>query len=956
MEPVAGSESRDDGLFDEYLDRALAGDAEDPAAFCAERGVDAPSWLFELHELVRTSDPLPAAGGGARGDGRRLGGFELVRQLGEGGMGIVYLAEEVGLGRHVALKTVRPELAASPTALARFEREARALARLSHSSIAAVHSYGESDGVRFLAMELVLGRDLDEVLADGPLPVERAIAIARDLAHALAAAHAAGVLHRDVKPGNVRLDPDGRVLLMDFGLARQLDLTEPTLTSAFAGSPAYAAPEQLTGAREVDSRTDVYGLGVTLYEMLVGQVPFAGRSVDEIMRRVLTEDPRSPRRHRPAISRDLEAVVLCAVERHPERRYVTMADFAADLDALIARRPVAARAPGPGRRALGWMRRHRVATVAIALVFVTALGLLLQAGWWHRQNRDHAQELVEEARSLMGVHGEARRAAEYASERLRGLEARLRERPLNAGEEAARQRFTRESALVHQTREEVLARVLGLLSAAQGFDPTAAGLQRAFAEMHYHSWLDLRRSNPRAAAVHFARVRELDEAGDLAEKVLGVQRVTIVSTPPGAEVHLFRWREHSEVVPGGEPRLVPVGPDGEAPRELVLRVEHDGGGLRVGDFVTSVWGRSPAVTVVRHSARGGGDEGPAVGEPCDASASDVVVEPAWQFLRKRESGPLPVEVLRGEELLRLDVAPPVDVVPTWSAYVPTAATRIGSAPISGLVLEPGSYHAVLRLPGHRDCRLPFHVDHAAEDYSRPRVFAAELVRSVPRGFVHVAGEAYGLHRYFLQRREVTNGEYLEFVNDRKEPWRWLPRRIVDDASEPAWPIADGRVRLPEDLDPELPVTGISWGAAKRYARWLPAAMGLDGEVYYGVLPHYHHLSRCAHGGDGRQYVHGAYFHPGWIKSRHARRGGGLEPAMSYPLDETAFGVFDLQGSASEWCGDAQNAISEGTRLVFGGSYLDTEPYRFQLRTYRAVPPDAGQSRIGFRVMLLERDD
>lgn len=981
-------DSRDDGLFDEYLERALVGDGVDPVAFCTERGLGAPpGWLLELHGLVKDSDRLAATRADA-GE-RRLGDYVLVRRLGEGGMGVVYLAEDRKLKRHVALKTVRPELAGSPTALHRFDREARALARLRHPGIAAVHAYGEADGVRFLAMELILGRDLDQLVAEQPFEVTAAARVARDVAEALATAHTAGVLHRDVKPANIRRDSEGRAVLMDFGLARDLEGADPTLTAAFAGSPAYAAPEQLTGARPVDVRTDVYGLGATLYELLTGRVPFAGDNVEQIMRRVLSEDPVPLRRLRPEVPRDLEAVVLRALERDPERRYQSATAFAADLEAWLTGGVVRARPFGPVRRVRRWMRGHRAASIAIVIVLITVAagsGALAVDGVRARTaRRAGAAQEVDAARTELQQHGRARDAAEDARRKLRALNARLVDRVLNPREADARQRFTAAAQGFVKDRGVVFARVEHRLGRALELDPDSPALRRARAELAFHKWLDYRQTDPAAAALYFAQVCELDEAGDLAAKVLGVQRVELVSRPPGAEVHLFRVRAHGEIVAGGDTRLVPVGPGDVAPRGLVLRVEGDDVDLRVGDHITAVEGRSPASWIVRASTHAAvrpgafwtgldGEQPGGIPRPTETgrtftfveggevhelrgaslAALGVRVEPAWQFLRKRTGATLRVAVLRGEELLAFDVEPPLDVVPSAAAFVPTAATRIGATPIPELVLEPGSYHAVLRKPGYPDARLPFHVDHSVEYYSRPRRFEVELTKLRPAGFVHVPGEAHDLYRYFLQRTEVTNADYLRFVNARTQPGRWLPRRMVDDALEPAWPIVDGRAALPDGLDPELPVTGVGWSSAKRYASWYPRGHGLDETVWFGVLPAYAHLARAAHGGDGRLFVYGNYFNPAWTKSRHSRWQDGPEPGLSYPIDESPYGAFDLMGSVAEWAGDPTNPVSEGTRIVFGGSHADAQPWRFRIERYRTLPPGVSQAWVGFRVMLMER--
>ena len=305
--------------LDAYLDACLEGRAEEPEAFLA-RHADLDE---EARGLVRAMFRAAPARRASGLPFERIGEFRLVRALGEGGMGSVYLARQESLDRDVALKLIRPELRTSATVGERFRREGAAVGRLRHPHIVAVHAMGEHEGVPFIAMEYVPGRNLDEVLAEAsgrgePLPLDRVLEWTARVADALAHAHGAGVVHRDVKPSNIRVTPEGRPLLLYFGLARAVDV-DGSLTASFTGSPLYAAPEQLTGA-PLDARADVYGLGVTLYQCLTGRVPFPGRTFEDTLRRVLTDDPVPPRRIDPSLSRDLETVVLKAIARDPDAR------------------------------------------------------------------------------------------------------------------------------------------------------------------------------------------------------------------------------------------------------------------------------------------------------------------------------------------------------------------------------------------------------------------------------------------------------------------------------------------------------------------------------------------------------------------------------------------------------------------------------------------------------------
>ncbi|TAH38257.1 MAG: serine/threonine protein kinase [Planctomycetota bacterium] len=324
----------------------------------------------------------PSAAGGAV-----LGDFRLLRQLGRGGMGEVWEAEQLSLRRRVALKLLRPEQVALPQRLARFRREAEAGARLRHPHIVAVYAVGEQEGVHYIAEELVPGgRTLADELAE-----QRRLAhvsgdhyerLARRLlgiAEALVYAHAHGVLHRDVKPSNILMEEDGRLKIGDFGLARLLDDPSLSRTGEVSGTPFYMSPEQTRGRpQDVGPGSDVFSLGATLYEALTLARPFDGDTSHEILEKIRTLDPPDPRRLRARVPADLAVICLHALEKDPRRRYPGMADLAADLQRFLAHQPIRARPPGPVSRAARWMRRHPVVAVggsiaAAAFVLVTAL-------------------------------------------------------------------------------------------------------------------------------------------------------------------------------------------------------------------------------------------------------------------------------------------------------------------------------------------------------------------------------------------------------------------------------------------------------------------------------------------------------------------------------------------------------------------------------------------------------
>jgi eukaryotic-like serine/threonine-protein kinase len=258
--------------------------------------------------------------------------YELRERIGQGGGSTVYRALDRRLGRDVAVKVLRAQLASDPTFVERFRREARAAASLSHPNIVSVHDWAEADGSYHIVMELVRGDDLKTAIRRrGPMRESAALRIGAEIAAALESAHARGVIHRDLKPQNVLLDGDGRAKVADFGIARVSGMSQLTRTDEVFGTVHYLSPEQADG-KPADERSDLYSLGVVLYEMLTGTLPFRGDTAIAVAMKHLREPPPSPRAARPEISADTESVVLRALEKDPERRFASASAMRASLD------------------------------------------------------------------------------------------------------------------------------------------------------------------------------------------------------------------------------------------------------------------------------------------------------------------------------------------------------------------------------------------------------------------------------------------------------------------------------------------------------------------------------------------------------------------------------------------------------------------------------------------------
>jgi len=299
----------------------------------------------------------------------RLGGrYELLGELGSGGMARVWRARDTALGRDVAIKVLHPRF--GPSTAPRLIREARALAAVDHPNVVRVFDAGESLRGPYLVMELLVGRTIDARMRDGPWPLREALETLEAVARAVHAAHQAGIVHRDLKPANVMREPDGRIVVTDFSLAHAIKAEDAmTRAGAVIGTPLYMAPEQVRGRNEsIDARTDVYALGVMLYEAATGRLPHVGRSLVEVYESILVADAVPPR----ALSRDvpveLDAICLRAIAREPERRFSTALSFAEALRGFLA----GTRANTVVRRRASPSRRGRWAAVAMAAVVVAA--------------------------------------------------------------------------------------------------------------------------------------------------------------------------------------------------------------------------------------------------------------------------------------------------------------------------------------------------------------------------------------------------------------------------------------------------------------------------------------------------------------------------------------------------------------------------------------------------------
>ncbi|RMG13803.1 MAG: hypothetical protein D6731_11490 [Planctomycetota bacterium] len=556
-------------------------------------------------EPVNLPDPALETGDPRPGD--LLGEFRILRLVGQGAMGKVYEARQESLQRRVALKILpAQEQDGDPQAVRRFYREARAAARLRHPNIVPVYGFGVERGVYFYAMEFVQGRSLHELVHDPhePLRDERSVAkYVLQVALALDVAHEEGVIHRDVKPANILVRPDGQAAITDFGLSRLERSRSITQEGALMGTPVYMAPEQARGER-VDKRIDVYALGVCLYEGLTGSIPFPQTTLRELLVAITTAPPTPPRQLRPDLSPDLEAITLKALAKDPEERYASAKELGDDLIRYFRGDVVAAREVGPlvhlGRR----LRKHKLATAlgASLAVVLLATGLAIprlagdRAKARAKERLAAARELLsgplEDYRSAQQRVAEAVNAREEVLYRV-GARGRAESERTNRAVVAARVALRRaEAALLDgeptaraqplaARAESLLGEVLALLPAEDPLRAEASRLYRAL--LLAQESRARRRGELELAAL---RRRERLALGDAAPDAAGPTLLTVVTDPP-ARVELCavgvdargEWRE-------GAARLLSSD-----------RLREEGVPLRAGEYVLTL--RAPGRIPVR---------------------------------------------------------------------------------------------------------------------------------------------------------------------------------------------------------------------------------------------------------------------------------------------------------------------------------------------------------------------
>jgi len=401
QEPFRTSKDLIEAALDEFCEAWFVGERLDPNTFCQSHPECGPELRERIESFLVAAEDQPGSprpggskpAGVSKGAGISLGSvlgdFRAIREIGRGGMGSVYEAEQISLKRRVALKVLWPHLSIVETAVLKFRREAEAGSRQSHSGIVSVFAVGEQGGMHYIAQELVKGAGtladkMDEYREAGTLPqgyFREAAGLIAGVTDALQHAHTSGVIHRDVKPSNILLTEKGFPKVSDFGLARVEGALALSRTGDFCGTPYYTSPEQAMSRRiSIDHRTDIFSLGVTLYEALTLKRPFDGETSHEVLRKVLFHEPQDPRQVNSRVPRDLAVICLKAIEKGPKHRYQTMAELGEDLGRFLEGESILARPAGRIRKAANWLRRHQLqalATAASALAFLAIFVLAI---------------------------------------------------------------------------------------------------------------------------------------------------------------------------------------------------------------------------------------------------------------------------------------------------------------------------------------------------------------------------------------------------------------------------------------------------------------------------------------------------------------------------------------------------------------------------------------------------
>jgi WD40 repeat protein/serine/threonine protein kinase len=499
-EDSGAREERVNEVLAAYLEAVRTGQAPDREALLAQHpdlAGELRSFFADRERFERLADQVPAAARGAvepptlppaepasagkMGVLRYFGDYELLEELARGGMGVIYKARQVSLNRVVALKMILAGQLASPAEVQRFRMEAEAAANLDHPNIVPIYEVGEHEGQHYFSMKLIEGTNLAQEIsrkgakaakpeqagASSLRSLRLCVRLLEDVARAVHYAHQRGILHRDLKPGNILIDGKGQPHITDFGLAKRIE-SGPGLTQsgAIVGTPSYMAPEQALATKGLTTAADVYSLGAILYELLTGQPPFQEATPLDTLLQVLEKEPQRPRKLNPAVDRDLETICLKCLEKEPARRYGSAAALAEDLERWLAGEPIQARRSSAWERVAKWARRRPAIAALAAVSSVSALALLILAGflWLKAEQQARAVRDLDEARRLTDDLNQVVEDRRAEADRLENVSRRASQKAQEAQQTARRTLYVADMQLAHAGwQADDVARVLDLL-------------------------------------------------------------------------------------------------------------------------------------------------------------------------------------------------------------------------------------------------------------------------------------------------------------------------------------------------------------------------------------------------------------------------------------------------------------------------------------------------------------
>jgi WD40 repeat protein/tRNA A-37 threonylcarbamoyl transferase component Bud32 len=435
-DPSPSRDERVNAAIAAYLEAAEAGPAPDPEAFLARHSdlaAELRAFFADREQFTQAArqldgppaavecPTLPADSAGSAdpplGTGRYFGDYELLEEIARGGMGVVYKARQVSLNRLVALKMIRDAQLASAEDVRRFRTEAEAAASLDHPHIVPIYEVGEHQGQHYFSMKFLEGSSLATLRrsVESPTLLRSVAKLVATVARAVHYAHQRGILHRDLKPGNILLDCAGEPHVTDFGLAKRVTGDNRlTHTGAIVGTPSYMPPEQARAEKGLSTAADVYSLGAVLYEMLTGRPPFRAETQMDVLLQVLEREPERPRQINPHVDRDLETICLKCLEKEAARRYDSAAALADDLERWLRGEPIWARASTLPERAVKWAKRRPALAALVAVTGLAVLALLVAGAWHNARMRTLLQEVTSAKETAEDQRREAQEAARTA--------------------------------------------------------------------------------------------------------------------------------------------------------------------------------------------------------------------------------------------------------------------------------------------------------------------------------------------------------------------------------------------------------------------------------------------------------------------------------------------------------------------------------------------------------------